>query len=73
MLIADMSQKLTPKLVRKLYPEQNSKDVEKLELSNKDIKEVCLQFAAFSVWILHTAVWTSKTAQSAGWGPDYSP
>ena len=35
-----MSQKLTPKLVRKLHPEQNSKEVEKLQLNNQGITEV---------------------------------
>ena len=35
-----MSQKLTPKLVRKLRPEQNSKEVEKLQLSNQGLTEV---------------------------------
>ena len=35
-----MSQKLTPKLVRKLYPEQNSKEVEKLQLNNQCLTEV---------------------------------
>ena len=34
-----MSQKLTPKLVRKLYPEQQSREIEKLHLSGKDIAE----------------------------------
>lgn len=35
-----MSQKLTPKLIRKLFPEQNSKEIERLSVSAKDIVEV---------------------------------
>ncbi|EIE20525.1 L domain-like protein [Coccomyxa subellipsoidea C-169] len=35
-----MSQKLTPKLIRKLFPEQNSKEIERLNVSAKDIVEV---------------------------------
>ncbi len=38
-----MSQKLTPKLVRKLYPEQNSKEVEKLQLTKQGLTEVLQQ------------------------------
>lgn len=35
-----MSQKVTPKLIRKLFPEQNSKEIERLNVSAKDIVEV---------------------------------
>ncbi len=38
-----MSQKLTPKLIRKLFPEQNSKEIDRLDVSAKDIVEVHFQ------------------------------
>ena len=35
-----MPVKLTPKLVRKLFPEDNTKQIERLNLAGKDISEV---------------------------------
>ena len=51
-----MSQKLTPKLVRKLYPEQNSKDVVKLQLGDKGLTEVLPEVMTtylYNIWLLH--------------------